>query len=668
MTRRLRRLPAVVRHELLSASALSQPALDLLDGEAMARADADGVVTVDAQGLVRFVHPLLAASVYGSSTREQRRKVHRDLAGRVSSSEERARHLALAADGPDEVVAVELTAAAQAARDRGAPDAAIELLELASDLTPPDDPAILYARRLELGALLSEAGDPERAATVLRDVADHAPSGAERAKALLLLAYRSETSEAGRAPGLCADALEAAGDDAALRVEILAAASRMSDEDVEQKVRFARDALEAAREDGVNPALRAWALLAHAEAEFFAGRGIDSEAFARAAELEATAIRVEDDKRSRHRIHHHGHVRPSARLLGILRIYADELDDAREEFEYERTVASDHGDEVQLARTLIRLGVIETRTGRWDAAEHHLEDAARILERTRQDWLRCWLLAIGATLETLRGRVDEARAAGEEGRALASAIGSTWFVADCQAALGFLDLTLGELAPAREHFDAAAEIEARIGSGEPRLVRSHADRIEALIGLGELEAAAEALAQLDAHPSSWASAVGGRSRGLLHLAGGELDEALLALEQALIEHERLPIPFELARTLLVKGQTHRRRNERRLARESLERCFTILEELGAPIWLERARAELRRLGLRRGAGDALTPAEENVAALAASGLTNREIAERIFVSPKTVEATLARVYRKFGIRSRAELGARMAARETSTAT
>ena len=133
-------------------------------------------------------------------------------------------------------------------------------------------------------------------------------------------------------------------------------------------------------------------------------------------------------------------------------------------------------------------------------------------------------------------------------------------------------------------------------------------------------------------------------------------------EEAVVAHERLPIPFELGRTLLGTGQIHRRRNERRLAKDALGRSLTIFEELGAPLWVERAQAEMRRLGLRRGAPDELTPTEQTVASLAASGLTNREIAERAFVSPKTVEANLSRVYRKLGIHSRAELGAWMAER------
>lgn len=110
----------------------------------------------------------------------------------------------------------------------------------------------------------------------------------------------------------------------------------------------------------------------------------------------------------------------------------------------------------------------------------------------------------------------------------------------------------------------------------------------------------------------------------------------------------------------MKGRLQRRRKERLLAKETLEQVRELFERLGAPTWAEQALAELQRVGLRRASGDELTPSEHRVAALAAGGLTNREIADRIFVSPKTVEASLARVYRKLGIRSRAELGARMA--------
>jgi DNA-binding NarL/FixJ family response regulator len=657
LARRLRRLPEHVRHELLVASALALPTLELLDADAIAEAVEAGVVRIDQRRRVQFTHPLLAAAVYRSVDAELRRGVHRELAERIHDPEERARHLALATAEPDETVAGVLADATRVARGRGAVDSAIELAELACELSPRDALDVLHARRLELGALLSEAGDPQRARTVLRDVADHAPSGMTRARALLLLAFESETQQAVEAVDLCLAALDAAGDDAPLRVEILAGASRLSDEDVERKVALADEARALAVETQVAPDLQSYALLAFAEAAFFAGRGIARHELERAAQLEDDDAASE--VRSLHWLHHHGDVRPSARLGGILNLHADELDAARREFEFERDVALAHGDEVQLARTDVRLAVIEVRAGSWDAAEGYAAEAAGILERTRQDWLRCWLLVVTARLHALRGRVEEARTTAADAVQLADAVESLWLLADCESTLGFLDLSLGSLDDAVARLGRAAELEARIGISEPRLIRSHADYAEALIGLGRLMQAEDVIERLARTSSPWSAALGRRCHALMHSARGDLDDALAALDASLAAHESLPIPFELGRTLLVKGRLHRRRNERRCAREALERSAELLETLGAPLWLASAQAELRRLGLRKAAGDELTPSEAAVASLAASGLTNKEIATRLFVSPKTVEANLARVYRKLGIRSRAELGARM---------
>src|SRR5262249_2256488 len=115
-------------------------------------------------------------------------------------------------------------------------------------------------------------------------------------------------------------------------------------------------------------------------------------------------------------------------------------------------------------------------------------------------------------------------------------------------------------------------------------------------------------------------------------------------------------------TELVLGRVRRRRRERRLAKAAFESALAGFEALGAARWAERARAELERGGLRHGSGTGPTPAEREVAGLAASGMTNRQVADALFVSPKTVEVALARAYQKLGVRSRAELGALMAGR------
>jgi DNA-binding NarL/FixJ family response regulator len=124
------------------------------------------------------------------------------------------------------------------------------------------------------------------------------------------------------------------------------------------------------------------------------------------------------------------------------------------------------------------------------------------------------------------------------------------------------------------------------------------------------------------------------------------------------------MPFERARTLLAIGQVHRRRKEKRLADETLRAALLAFESLGATVWADRARTELARVGRRPRAPEELTETERRVAELAASGLSNRRIAERAFLAPKTVDNVLGRVYQKLGIHSRAELGARMAAAGT----
>jgi DNA-binding NarL/FixJ family response regulator len=128
------------------------------------------------------------------------------------------------------------------------------------------------------------------------------------------------------------------------------------------------------------------------------------------------------------------------------------------------------------------------------------------------------------------------------------------------------------------------------------------------------------------------------------------------------EHERLPMPFERARTLLVKGLVLRAARQQRSARESLEQAHEIFERLGARLWKERAEAELRSVAGRRPARPtALTATEERIARLVADGCSNHEVARRLFMSPKTVEWNLSKVYRKLHVRSRTELAAKLPA-------
>jgi DNA-binding CsgD family transcriptional regulator len=186
------------------------------------------------------------------------------------------------------------------------------------------------------------------------------------------------------------------------------------------------------------------------------------------------------------------------------------------------------------------------------------------------------------------------------------------------------------------------------------------EAIEALIALGRLEEAEELLGVWEElgerfdRPRIRATAA--RCRALLGAAHGDLDAALVHAEVALEHHRDLPVPFERARTLIVLGTLHRRTKRKAAARAALEEAIEILDSMGARLWAGRARAELGRIG-GRARSDGLTPTEQRVADLVAEGRSNKEVAEALFVSVRTVEANLTRVYAKLGIRSRTELAA-----------
>jgi DNA-binding CsgD family transcriptional regulator len=237
--------------------------------------------------------------------------------------------------------------------------------------------------------------------------------------------------------------------------------------------------------------------------------------------------------------------------------------------------------------------------------------------------------------------------------------------------LGLVALSAGNLAEADLQLSRAHEIEEWAHNREPVTNRFHGDHAEAVIGLGDLDRAEVLVQRMEARaqalPRPWILAVSARSRGLLNAARGDLGQALADYQRALTAHESLDMPVELGRTLLALGRLHRRRNERQRAQDCLSRAAEVCDAAGAPRWAALAREELGRAQGRRGSADRLTPTELQVAELAAAGLRNTEIAARLFLSGKTVEANLSRIYRKLGVRSRTELAARMPAQSTSAA-
>jgi DNA-binding CsgD family transcriptional regulator len=272
--------------------------------------------------------------------------------------------------------------------------------------------------------------------------------------------------------------------------------------------------------------------------------------------------------------------------------------------------------------------------------------------------LGSWLVT-RPTVDAFAGDIGSART--DATNALRPAQGGVWLPGELRAlsVLGFIELSAGNAAAANEHLARAWQLHQRWGIGEPSMFLFVADYAEALIDLGLHADAGEIVDWLEGRGQAldrpWARAVAARYRGLLAASDGDFQGAFASLDLALKEHERLPMPFELGRTMLVLGTIRRRAKQKRPAREALEEALAIFERLGAPLWAERARAELARIGGRRSVAGKLTGAEARVAKLAAAGRTNREIADALFMSVRTVEAHLSHAYAKLGVRSRTEL-------------
>jgi DNA-binding CsgD family transcriptional regulator len=654
MRTRLDRLSGTAREALLASACLSVPTVELVGAAGLDEAERSGVITID-DGRVRFTHPLLASTVYSEASSEQRHAMHRRLAAAVTAPEEQARHLALGVEDADESVAARLAAAARDANVRAAPQAAVELAELALRLTPPGSGDVTAQRELELAEHVFRAGDTGEARRLLERFAAEQPPGNRRARALELLArVNYVTGTAAEAVACCERALEDVEDDDLLRARIHATFARVSYDDFGRGRGHARAALELldALPDP-DPAVLVHALCAEIGAAAVVGDGLDMAVVERALEVEQLAPMPDVADRV------------SASMGTWLKQLGD-FEGARRWLELTYRAAIEEGDDASLPYALSHLPQLELWTGNWAAAERRALEHLEAAEEMAQDDQRRQALFNLGFVHAHMGRVDEARAESDELLREAERIGDDWSVANALAVLGFVELSVGNAAAAAPILERCLAIRDALGATEP--LRAQGDFAEALIELGELERATavvesyESRARLTDRAPLLALALA--ARALLSAARQDLDAASAALDEALAQHARAPVGFERARTLLVLGQVQRRRGERRAARETLEEARRVFAELGAPPWAERAEVELRRIPIRRGAADELTPTEEQVALLAASGRTNREMAQALFMSPKTIEANLTRIYRKLGISSRAELGATMAARAT----
>jgi DNA-binding CsgD family transcriptional regulator len=644
---RLAALSAPTRDALLTVAALGRPTTGVFEvaipdhSGVLAEGIETGVLEL-AEGRVRFTHPILASAVYSEAPPQRRRATHRALARAVDDPGERAVHLARGTETPDEGVAVDLERAALEAAARGAPETAAELAAHARRLTPREESEAAARRGLAAAAYMWSAGDGHRSKELLTELIAQLPPSPLRARARQLLVKIIDDISASISQ--LELGLDEARADPALAASVLnlLARQRTWAGDSEGAIRDARAALALAEAAGARAEL-ALALARQSVARVYAGEPTPHDLLGRAVALErqlAEPVPVGES--------------PTL-FRGICALWDDDLETARSDLE------SVDGRAASLAESwraivLTHLADLELRCGNPARALAHVSEAEEIGGYWGVGHAEATALAAAAVVKAIAGDADEARRSAVRALDIVRPAGYEVVVRPAERALGLVELSLGNAAAAH---DVLGPLLARAPIGSPAVSAAAPDEIEALLELGRVDDAKAVLARLETfaratgRPRPEAGAA--RSAALVAATEGDFVTAGEAITRALDAHRRFPDPFELGRTQFVQGIVERRRKRKASAREALTGALERFEAIGAKAWAERALAEMRRTSVRRSSPGELTPTERQVAKLAAGGATNREIAERMFISVKTVEANLSRVYGKLGVRSRTEL-------------
>jgi DNA-binding CsgD family transcriptional regulator/tetratricopeptide (TPR) repeat protein len=640
---RARGLPGPARRVLL-ALALSggltrSEACAVVDPLDLEDAVDSGLLVVE-RGRVRPFHPMLAAATRRHSSARERQELHRDLASAVSDPTLRARHLAMAVGPPDAETANTVSAAARVAVERGAVTDAEELAAHALRLTPLDDAG--YAERLlALARCHLAAGDLPRATELLTTRLADLPPGRARAFAHLMLGEAAPLSGEEAQLEL---ALAEAGEDPELRAAVLArkavvlVVNRV--ERIDQAEEWAGLALSAARSAGADAELRA--LPALAWARVLRGRPIESLSRSVPSALAVTSLYESSIERP----------------LGVRLAFRGELEQARPLFLRLLALADARG-EVRSALVLrVQICEVELRCGDVRAAARQVDEVDGLIGLEEATTLRSRLRALKAAVAGEPAEAERwAASVLDSDRSSAS---PGWDRLEANRALGLAALFAHDTGRAAQLLGSVWEHAAREHIDDPGAFPVAADLVEALVGSGDVVAAAEVanrlqlLSEQQQHP--WGLLSARRCRAMVDTVDRYVEDAATALVEVAAGYGRLGLEFDRARSLLFLGRLQRRFKRRSVARQSLEGAEAAFGPLGCTGWAGQARAEIAMVSGRRAAGeDELTPSEQRAAELAAAGLSNKEIAVRLFVSVYTVEAHLSHAYAKLGVRSRAQL-------------
>jgi DNA-binding CsgD family transcriptional regulator len=653
--RELEALPAPTRAALLVLAVSEDtgaehllPAVRALTGDpaALDRAERAGLVRSTSSGL-SFRHPVLRSVVHHDATLAERQAAHRSVAKTLprGQAELRAWHRALSAVEPDEAVAAELARTADLARHRGGRWAESRAYELAARLSPDRErraertylaavAAFLAGRHTvaqqDLEVVLAISTDP-----LLRADAEH-----ERAR-VALWRGRPDPPE---------------------RLQV--AADRVAPYDAERAAKLLAYAVvdlgsQCRAAEALPYAQRAWDLIGRRDHPLvvsfkvaytlvMAGETVDG------AQLTARATHVaeRDDDIT------------ALSMLGPILGWLDRTADAERLLSRAIELCRASGDLWMLANALTNAAEAARRGAHLDQALVRADEARALAESLDEPVQRATALAGLARVEADLGRSIECKAHTEQ-VSRATGTPAAELRVTCAAALGAVSLAAGLHQGAIDELAPAVDLLAAGGVTEPRTFGIEGDLAEAYVRCGRVDEALRLVEKLEAYarPRGAASVLAAvaRCRGLC----APDDEFESCFTEALGLYRSVDAPLEEARTLLCLGERLRRQGRRSAARDHLRVALAVCEERGAALWADRARSELRVSGetLQRRTDDPrrqLTPQELQIALLVADGSRNRDIAASLFLSPKTVEAHLTRVYRKLGISSRTQLTVRLA--------
>ncbi|NUW39132.1 ATP-binding protein [Nonomuraea rhodomycinica] len=642
--RRISRLPAPTRTALLLAAAEESGALATtlramaglgLAPGALAAAEDEGLIIVEEQKVV-FRHPMIRTAAYRGVPFTDRLTAHAALADALADDPDRAAwHRAAAATGPDEQVAADLEAAALRASRRSGHATAVAALERAARLTSDEAGR---ARRLALAAEVAvDAGLPDRA----RHLAGQALRLTDDARALARIATVRARVEFEH------------GSLRTVHEVLVAAARRVAPLEADVAASMLTDAARASWSAGApGRVAQAYRMLRELPPDPYRRKLVESI---------GGALKLYSDEAAEGAALLRDHIAqgrtgpPGLRLnVALQALLTGDYDDTCDIMAGLADELRASGAVGRLPAVLCTLATAETNLARYRDATASATEALRIADEIGQPSRMAQAEALLAYLAAVAGDDARCRRLAERNLQRFPAHANALVAAWCEWALALLDLGRGRYQAVLDRLEAAANGPIRhVGPG----VHFAADQVEAAVRLGRPEQAAGPLSRLerwaDAVRLPWEEGLVQRCRALVSGDGTAYARALALQGEAR--------PFERARTELLYGEWLRRERHKAEARAHLREALERFERLGATVWAQHARAELRAAG-ESSAPDAvtdaiaqLTPQELQVVRLAATGATNKEIAARLFLSPKTVGHHLYRAFPKLGVSSRAEL-------------